>query len=130
MLHVGMKGSYTVKVTNDNTALAMGSGELAVFATPAMLAAMEKASTECIKNELSQEESSVGTKADITHISATPVNMSVTAVAVLEKIEGRKLLFSVSAEDECGIIGQGIHERFIVNKTKFTEKTNSKTKEG
>ncbi len=122
----GMTGKYTVEVTSENTAKAMKSGELDVFATPAMLAVMEKASTECIKEELSDEESSVGVSADISHIAATPIGMKVTAVATLKEVEGRKLVFSVTAEDECGIIGEGTHVRVVINKTKFMAKTNAK----
>jgi len=123
----GLTGKYTVLVSDENTAKTMKSGELDVFATPAMLAIMEKASVECIKAELSDEESSVGTKADISHISATPVGMNVTATAELVEIDGKRLVFSVMAEDECGIIGKGEHERFIINKEKFMKKTNGKT---
>lgn len=126
MLVKGMTGKYTLEVTEKNTASAMKSGELDVFATPAMLAAMEKASTECIKSELSDDESSVGVSANISHIAATPIGMNVTAVATLEETDGRRLVFSVTAQDECGIIGKGIHERVIVNKAKFTAKANAK----
>ncbi len=126
MLQKGMTGRYSVKVTDENTAKAMKSGELEVFATPCMLAIMEKASTECIKAELSSDESSVGTLANISHISATPVGMNVTATSTLEEVDGRRLVFSVVAEDECGVIGKGVHERFIINKEKFMGKTNAK----
>lgn len=126
MLETGMRGKYTVLVSDENTAKTMKSGELDVFATPSMLAIMEKASCECIKAELSDEESSVGTKVNISHIAATPVGMNVTATAELIEIDGRRLVFSVIAEDECGIIGKGEHERFIINKEKFMKKTNEK----
>lgn len=126
MLEKGMTGTYTTAVTDENTAKTMKSGELDVFATPAMLAIMEKASVECIASELSEEESSVGTKVEIEHIAATPVGMEVTATAVLEEVDGRRLVFSVTAEDNCGVIGKGMHERFIVNKDKFMSKTNGK----
>lgn len=129
MLKKGMTGKYSLTVNDDNTARAMQSGELEVFATPCMAAAMEKASCECVKGELDDTQSTVGTKLDIAHTSATPKGMNVTAYATLEEIDGRRLVFSVSAEDDKGVIGKGVHERFVIDKEKFMAKTNAKAGE-
>ncbi|MCX7714474.1 MAG: thioesterase family protein [Clostridia bacterium] len=126
MLSKGLTGKYTTVVNEDNTARAMKSGELDVFATPAMIAAMEAASVDCVLSQLDEGESTVGTKIDAEHLSATPVGMTIKATATLEEIDGRRLVFSVIAEDDCTIIGRGTHERFIIQKEKFMSKANSK----
>jgi predicted thioesterase len=113
-------------VTESNTALSVGSGSLKVYATPAMLALMEKASCEAIYSILAEGETSVGTLLNVKHLAATPVGMKVSATATLVERDGRKLVFEVTASDESGIIGEGLHERFIVGAERFTEKTYSK----
>lgn len=120
--------TYTVEITVEDrdTAKALGSGELDVLATPRMVALMEEASSKCIKAELSEDESSVGTLLEIKHVSATPVGMRAKATAEVTEVDGRRVLFDVRAEDEKGLIGEGKHERFIINKEKFVEKTYQK----
>jgi predicted thioesterase len=120
--------TYTVEITVEDrdTAKALGSGELDVLATPRMVALMEEASSKCIKAELSEDESSVGTLLEIKHVSATPVGMRAKATAEVTEVNGRRVLFDVRAEDEKGLIGEGKHERFIINKEKFVEKTYQK----
>ena len=120
--------TYTVEITVEDrdTAKALGSGELDVLATPRMVALMEEASSKCIKAELSEDESSVGTLLEIKHVSATPVGMRAKATAEVIDIDGRRVVFDVRAEDEKGLIGEGKHERFIINKEKFVEKTYQK----
>lgn len=113
-------------VTDNNTASSVGSGSLAVYATPAMLALMEKAACEAIAPLLNEGETSVGTLLNVSHVSATPVGMKVSATAELISRDGRKLVFEVSASDESGLIGKGSHERFIVLSDRFTEKTYTK----
>ena len=113
-------------MTESNTAKSVGSGSLNVYATPAMLALMEKASCEALKDVLAEGETSVGTLLNVKHLAATPVGMTVTATAELIERDGRKLVFNVSASDESGLIGEGSHERFIVLADRFTEKTYSK----
>ena len=121
-MNINDKATATTIVSKTNCASEMGSGSLDVFATPAMVALMEKAACEVINSSLTSEETTVGIKMDIEHIKATPIGDNVEATAVLTGIEGRKLIFSVSAKDNEGIIGQGVHERFIVNKEKFLSK--------
>ena len=99
---------YTVEtvVDEENTALAVGSGDMEVFATPMMIALMENAAAACIADELGEENTSVGTMISVSHVSATPMGMKVKATAELVGIEGRKYDFKVIAEDERGLIGE------------------------
>lgn len=121
-----IKATVSETVTESNTALAVGSGSLKVYATPAMLALMEKAACEALTSVLGEGDTTVGTLLNVKHLSATPVGMTVTATAELLERDGRKLVFAVKAMDESGIIGEGMHERFIVQSERFSEKTYSK----
>ena len=121
-----IKATVNDIVTESNTALSVGSGSLKVYATPAMLALIEKAACEALKGSLDESETTVGTLLNVKHIAATPIGMTVSATAELIEREGRKLVFNVTASDECGVIGEGVHERFIVNSEKFINKTYSK----
>ena len=127
MIEKGFKGTAEIEVDSFNTAKSMGSGSLEVFATPSMVALMEKAAVNAVAEFLSDGETTVGTLINIEHISATPVNMNVTAEAEVTEINGREIVFSVTAKDEAGIIGRGTHNRFIVNSKKFMKKTNAKS---
>ena len=118
MLETGIKGKQILTVDRTNTADAYGSGELSVFATPAMIALMES-----VASELEDGQSTVGTLVDVKHVAATPVGMQVTCISELTEIDRRRLVFRVTASDACGLIGEGIHERFIIDKEKFLEKT-------
>lgn len=115
-------------VTNENTAITVGSGSLEVFATPMMTALMEKAAAAAIAQCMENDETTVGTMLNITHVSATPVGMKVKAFAEVTEVNGREITFNVSAEDESGKIGEGTHKRFVVFGEKFMSKTNSKLK--
>ena len=126
MLNTGIKGSASEIVTNEKTAVAVGSGGLSVYATPAMISLMEKSAYESVQSLLEEGSGTVGTLMNIQHISATPVGMKVTAESELIAIDGRNLTFKVTAFDEVGKIGEGTHERFIINNEKFRAKTNSK----
>lgn len=126
MLQKGMKGTAHTYVTESNTASAMGSGSLDVFATPAMIALMEKASVNAVEKYLDKGKTTVGTMINAEHISATPINMKVTAVAEIIEVNGRETVFNITAEDETGIIGKAVHKRFTVDTEKFMNKTNLK----
>ncbi len=126
MLKTGIIKEITEKVTDKNTAKTMKSGELNVYATPAMIALMEQAAYTSVADELEEGQGSVGTLMNVKHISATPVGMEVTAKSELVEIDGRRLVFQVEAFDERGKIGEGEHERFIVNNVKFQQKADSK----
>lgn len=121
-LKPGLTGTAETVVRETNTALAMGSGSLHVFATPCMIALMEQAACNAVASCLDEESTSVGTLVNITHDAATAPGKKVTATATLVEVEGRKLVFEVTAADEDKQIGKGTHERFIVNKEKFMAK--------
>lgn len=126
MLSVGMKYKETVRVTEDKLANAMGSGAVPVFATPMMVLIMEEVSALCVKDELEAGQATVGTKLDVSHVSATPAGLDVTAECELIEIDKRRLVFKVAAYDNAGLIGEGTHERFIIDVEKFMSKTNGK----
>lgn len=121
-LKPGLAGTAETVVRETNTALAMGSGSLHVFATPGMIALMEQAACNAVAACLDEESTSVGTLVNITHNAATGMGQKVTATATLTAVEGRKLVFEITAADEDKQIGKGTHERFIVNKEKFMAK--------
>lgn len=121
-LKPGLTGTAETVVRETNTALAMGSGSLHVFATPSMIALMEQAACNAVAACLDEESTSVGTLVNITHDAATGMGKAVTATATLVEVQGRKLIFEITAADEDKQIGKGTHERFIVNKEKFMAK--------
>jgi len=124
---IGTKGSKSVKVTEDTLASATGSGAVDVFSTPNLVLLMEEASVEAVKDYLEDGETTVGTMVNIRHLAATPPGLTVTATAVLTEVDGRRLVFEVSAHDGVDIVGQGTHERFVVDRAKFIEKSLRKT---
>lgn len=128
MLEVGIKGKDTVQVVYENTATAVGSGVLEVFATPMMIALMEKTACNSVIPYLDEGDGSVGTELNVKHVAATPIGMTVTCESELIEVDGRRLVFKVEAYDEVGLIGKGTHERFIVNNEKFQNKTDNKGK--
>ncbi len=122
MLTVGISNEITKTVTKETTAAALGSGLLEVYATPAMVALMEETCMRSVQAELEEGCGTVGTGLTIHHISATPVGMKVRCASKLVEVDGRKLVFDVQAFDEAGLIGQGTHERFIIENEKFFQK--------
>ena len=126
MLEIGIKGRQTETVTEENTADAIGSGMLRVYATPAMIALMERAALSSVAGCLDDGMSTVGTLINVAHTSASPVGATITAESELTLIDRRRLVFRVTAYDDAGQIGSGTHERFIVDSDKFFEKTNKK----
>lgn len=125
-IEVGIQGLAEALVEQADTAKEVGSGDLLVYATPCMVALMEGAAYESIAPYLAEGESSVGTKMDVTHLSATPVGMSVRAESVVTAVEGRKVTFSITAYDEAGEIGRATHERVVIKTERFLEKTYDK----
>lgn len=116
----GIKGHEDKIVSFDDTATKYGSGLVEVFATPAMIAMMEKACMNSVLPYLPEGFGTVGTKVDIVHTKATPVGMKVICVSELIEVDRKRLIFEVIANDEKGEIGRGRHERFIINIEKFT----------
>ena len=119
---VGMKGRAEAEVNDQNTAMSAGSGTLPVFATPWMCALMEQASWTAVAPALAQGESTVGTKLNISHLSATPVGLKVWAESEVTAVDGKRIELKVAAYDEKGLIGEGTHERFIVTDQRFLDK--------
>src|SRR5512137_961146 len=121
-LVIGVRGGATVKVTAENTALALGSGDVPVFATPALVALVEKAAVAAVAGSLDPGETTVGTWLEIAHLAATPVGAAVRAEAELVAVEGRKLTFAVVAHDGRQKIGEGRHQRMRVARDRFLSK--------
>ena len=122
MLKPGIKGRQEVMVTEENSASTLGSGLLDVFATPAMIALMEKTSFMSVAPYMNDGEGTVGTALNIKHTAATPLGMQVYCESELTEVDGRRLVFHVEAFDEAGKIGEGEHERFVINNEKFMMK--------
>ncbi len=126
MLTPGLKGEATLFVEDALSANAMGSGTLDVLATPAMIALMEKAAWTCVAPYLPEGAGTVGIRLEISHISPTPLGRTVTAAAELMAVNGKTLVFRVSASDEGGLIGEGRHDRAVIDEEKFMTKANKK----
>ncbi len=122
----GITGKTVIVVDESVSARRAASGEMDVFGTPFMVALMEKTADESVRPYLEEGCATVGTVVNIKHLAATPMGMEVYATSELLEADGRRLVFKVEAYDEAGLIGEGLHERFIIFKDKFMEKTNSK----
>lgn len=122
MLQIGLSHISTTTVNNSNTARTYGSGGLDVFATPAMIGLMENAAMTAVENDLLEGSSTVGAHISTSHIKPSKMGATIKATAVLEKIDGRKLTFKVSACDDEGVIGEGTHIRYIVDIERFMAK--------
>ncbi|MCL6557932.1 MAG: thioesterase family protein [Firmicutes bacterium] len=125
-LKIGLRGEAVTRVTEENTALAYGSGEAKVFATPAMIGLMENAALSSVDPLLEPGQITVGIRVDVEHLAATPIGMEVVARSELVEIDGKRLVFRVEAHDERELIGRGTHERFIVTKERFLSRTAAK----
>jgi predicted thioesterase len=121
-METGLTHTSHAIVDDSNTAAAVGSGDLRVFATPAMIALMENAAARAVEGSLPEGSTTVGTVVNIVHARATGPGETVTATAELRQVEGRKLIFHVAAHDPRGVIGEGIHERVIVDTDRFMSK--------
>ncbi|OFX19380.1 MAG: hypothetical protein A2041_04380 [Bacteroidetes bacterium GWA2_31_9b] len=125
-LHPGITHTVTQKVEFKDTAANYGSGLVEVFATPAMVALMERASYEAVLPFLGEELNTVGFEVNIRHFKPTPIGMEVKCTATLIEVDGKKLTFNVVASDEEGKIGEGTHIRYIINSKKFMDNLNKK----
>lgn len=123
---IGTEFVCSTIVTGSNTALAVGSGEAEVYATPMMIALMENAAYLCLKPFLDEEESSVGIHMSSTHESATPIGVAVSALAKITAVEGKIVTFEVIASDAFGVIGKGEHKRAVINSQRFIDKARKK----
>ena len=125
-LKIGLRGQAETIVDEHNTAAAMGSGLLPVFATPAMLALMEQAAASSVQPFLPEGQGTVGTRLEVSHLAATPIGLTVRAESELIAVDRRKLRFAVRAWAGDELIGEGEHERFVIDNARFLEKALSK----
>ena len=125
-MEAGITGTQTITVTEDKTAQAMGSGTPPVFATPAMIALMENTAYKSVADELEEGAGTVGTLMNVKHVAATPVGMEVTCETKLIEVDRKRLVFEVKAYDAAGVIGEGTHERFIIDNERFLAKAEAK----
>ncbi len=126
---IGTSAESTTMVSADKLASAVGSGEAAVFATPALAALMENAAMKALSAFLEEGETSVGTELRLSHTAATPLGMTVTARAEITAAEGRKVEFRLTARDEKEPVGEGVHTRFVVNLERFVAKCTAKNEQ-
>ena len=115
-------GVFKLTVSESDTAKAVKSGELEVLATPVLAAAMEAAAVDAVAGYLSDNETTVGSLLELKHTSPSVVGANISAKAEVTKIDGRKIVYEIQASDDSGVIGTAIHERYIVDKSKFMEK--------
>ena len=125
-IQLGLRGTAELVVGEEHTAPRVGSGRVRVLATPVMTNLFEAAALAAIEHLLPAGHQSLGTRLDIRHIAATPVGMRVTATAVVTKVDSRTVTFSVEAHDEKELIGDGTHERVVVNVAKFDARVQKK----
>ena len=119
----GITGEAKRVVTEERTAQYLGSGQLPVFGTPALVALMENAAITALEGHLPPGQTSVGVHIDVRHLAATPVGIQVRARAELTQVDGRKLTFVIEAWDEKALIGQATHQRVVVDERQFIERT-------
>ncbi len=119
MITAGIRGKQEVVVTKELTAGNLGSGELDVYATPAMVSLAEKTAYMSVLPYLAEGEGTVGTKISVAHLAATPLGMKVWCESELTEVDRRRLVFRFEVFDETGKVGEGEHERFIINNEKF-----------
>ncbi|MBQ4208360.1 MAG: thioesterase family protein [Clostridia bacterium] len=126
MLQTGIKGKQTIVVTPERTAAHYGSGALEVFATPAMVALLEETAWKSVQPYLEEGQGTVGTRVDVRHLAPTPLGGKVTCESELVEIDRRRLVFRVEVFDERTKVGEGIHERFVIQSDKFLVAANAK----
>lgn len=125
-LVIGDSITLTEEVTTENTAAVWGSGSLPVYATPAMALLAEKTAVALLEGKLDEGQTSVGTKLNIKHLTATAVGATVSCTCTLIEIDRKRLSFTIEVKDKTGRCGQCSHERFIVDAEKFVAKTNAR----
>ncbi len=125
-LHPGLTGTAALIVAPEHTAPKVGSGMIAVLATPVMINLIEAATLNAVEALLPAGHQSLGIHLDVRHTAATPVGMRATATAELTAIDGRTLTFKVEARDEREVIGGGTHQRVVVNVARFDERVQKK----
>lgn len=123
---IGAVGESHLCVTDAHTAARVGSGKITVLATPVMINVIEAAALAACEHMLPEGHQSLGTQLNISHVAATPVGMDVVARATVRALDGRKILFDIAVHDARELIGEGTHERVIVNVSKFDQRVQEK----
>ena len=126
MLQTGIKGHHEQTVTLAMSAARVGSGLVDVFATPMLVALVEQTCYESVLPHLDEGQGTVGTLVNVSHLSATPIGKRVWCDSELTEVDRRRLVFCVKAYDEAGLIGEGTHERFVIDTEKFMAKISAK----
>lgn len=122
MVEKGLKHNSIMRVEEGNTAEFIGSGDMAVLATPAMVALMENAAMLAVALHLDEGETTVGSMISTSHLKPSKVGNIIEARAELTEVDGRRLEFKIEAYDGQRLIGEGTHTRFVVNREKFLSK--------
>lgn len=123
----GLKGSAALTVGEAHTAPSVGSGAIHVLGTPVMINLMEAAALAAVEHRLPAGHQSLGIHLDVSHVAATPVGMTVQATAQVTAVEGNRIRFRVEAHDESELIGEGTHERVVVDVARFDKRVRAKT---
>ena len=126
MIEIGIKGHKEQTVTPEMSAARVGSGLVDVFATPMLVALVEQTCYESVLPHLDEGQGTVGTLVNVAHTAATPIGTCVWCESELTEVDRRRLVFSVKAYDEAGLIGEGTHERFVIDTARFMEKLAAK----
>jgi fluoroacetyl-CoA thioesterase len=127
-LSLGLVGELDHTVTDEDTASRWGSGLVPVFSTPALVGLMESTAVVALSGHIPAGQTTVGGRIDVHHLAATPVGMKVRARAELTAVEGRQLVFKIQAWDEAELIGEAVHERYIVDEARFLGRVQAKIK--
>ena len=127
MIETGIKGHKEQIVTPEMSAARVGSGLVDVFATPMLVALVEQTCYESVLPHLDEGQGTVGTLVNVSHLSATPIGKRVWCDSELTEVDRRRLVFNVKAYDEAGLIGEGTHERFVIDTAKFMDKLKAKS---
>lgn len=125
-LRPGLVGRAELVVGTNDTAPRVGSGRVAVLATPVMISVIEAAALDAVEHLLEDGKQSLGTHLDVSHVAATPVGMRLTATAELVAVDGRQLTFRVRAEDEVDVVSEGSHSRVVVDVARFDRRVREK----
>ena len=121
-MKIGQTYTSQLLVEERHLAINVGSGDLSVLATPVMVMLMENAAMKSVADTIAGDETTVGAQVSVSHLRPTPLADTVNATATLVEIDGRKLTFRVIAEDSKGLVGEGTHVRYIVNRERFVSK--------
>ncbi len=128
-METGIRNTKEILVTEELTAAAVGSGLLPVYGTPYLVALMEETCHTAVGDQLEAGQGTVGTRTEMKHVAATPVGLKVRCESELVAVDGRRLVFNVKAYDPAGLVGEAVHERFIIDNERFMAKAAAKAEQ-